>query len=668
MFNLPQSPIPIADTGIVGYRMIDLSTGLNPENFTQNTHTFRFTVDGNTYWIPQRSYIRIRAQFKKKVSDVETPIGRGDGVAPAYGFCSTLFQSLQHDMSGSTVSSITSYVPQIDALRYRTGKSDAWRKTMGPLTNAYSDFVTRQNLILRRTINEEDAKVIRYSKASFIQTPGTATMRNAADNGNLSSNWTATEAKFTVTDTPNYSWTANDKLLVDTSSPFNVAAGIQEGTAVSLITVSKHTTGGSQPEYTWKGYRDRVDIGDYINVYYKQDIQNAERRLVVHEYNPAGIGTVGNVVADRITILPGNTLSVAQNSTRSRVKIVGFANEDKIMVVWPNLPTLTTATQDFNFEIEHAHEKYDSVPATEVEFLWSPPLSMWQDIPHGIPASIHELRLTPSQEWQKNCVETTQEVPSTTKYDPKITEMKLFISVVDGPLAGTSDGKGQYVLNVSDWVCNAQQAPATQDVSLRLATYDVHASTTQLAFAIQSTSTSNSTKNPVSRLIGDRVSRNDLKLRRFFVQYAGQQRPTPDSDSTLVIATDAKDDKNWFTQRWYETLINTNAMYNPGGVESMQNWLSLGPYYYFNWPKPPTDISTRVSFNYTLENKDEVLNILLFSKSNTAHLISLSNGRVVGVETQNIFGMVTPSMVAPIGPQTSGGPLAMSGGRVHYRY
>jgi hypothetical protein len=48
IFNLPQAPTPISDTGVVGYRQIDLSTALNPQNFIQNTHTFRFSVDGNT--------------------------------------------------------------------------------------------------------------------------------------------------------------------------------------------------------------------------------------------------------------------------------------------------------------------------------------------------------------------------------------------------------------------------------------------------------------------------------------------------------------------------------------------------------------------------------------------------------------------------------------------
>jgi hypothetical protein len=235
-------------------------------------------------------------------------------------------------------------------------------------------------------------------------------------------------------------------------------------------------------------------------------------------------------------------------------------------------------------------------------------------------------------------------------------------------MAGSSDGKGQYCLNVSDWVCNAQQATANAGgTNLRLATYDVHASTTQLAFAFQNPGTSNSTKNPVSQF---RCQGNDqLKLSRFFIQYAGQQRPTPDSDQKIELKSNSFDNgsQNFLTQRWYETLINTNAMYNPGGVEPFPKWLSLGPYYYFNWPKPPTDISTRVSLQYVLANTD-VCNILLFSRNNTAHLISLSNGRVVGVETQNIFGMVTPTMATPLGPNSSGGPLAMSGGRMHYRY
>jgi hypothetical protein len=252
----------------------------------------------------------------------------------------------------------------------------------------------------------------------------------------------------------------------------------------------------------------------------------------------------------------------------------------------------------------------------------------------------------------------------------EITDMKLFISVVDGPMAGSSDGKGQYCLNVSDWVCNAQQAPAQTGLgSLRLATYDVHASTTQVAFAFQNASTSSNTKYPVSQFVceGD----EQLKLGRFFIQYAGQQRPTPDSDQSIDLKENGVDlaggSKNNLTQRWYETLINTNAMYNPGGVEPFPKWLSLGPYYFFNWPKPPTDISTRVSLQYVLDNT-KVCNILLFSRNNTAHLISLSNGRVVGVETQNIFGMVTPTMSTPLGPNSSGGPLAMSGGRMHYRY
>lgn len=591
IFNLPQAPTPISDTGVVGYRQIDLSTALNPANFIQNTHTFRFSVDGNTYWIPQRSYIRVRAKITR---DGTAPVTRGDGVAPAYGFCSALFQSLQHDMSGSTVSQLSSYVAQIDALRYRTSKSEAWRQTLGPLTNAYGDFVTRQNLILRSPLNEEDTKFVHCTKASFIANPPAANAIGAA-------------TTFAVTAISGDSFTAAGEIF-----SAGVAGTVAAGTATSHIALG----GGA----SWAAYSDRVRVGDFI--------------VCVYPADPAP----------------------------HRTKIIHIAGAT--LVVYPPIPDFAV-NAGLDFEIQHSVAKTSSVPAGEIEFLWSPPLSMWQDVSHGIPASIHELRLTPNQNFAKDCLEclNPRQSPSV-----QITDMRLFISVVDGPLAGSSDGKGQYVLNVSDWVCNASQAPINV-TNLRLATFDVHPSTTQLAFAFQNATTTG-INNPTSLYTS--LNGEEKKLGRFFIQYAGQQRPTPDSDSSL---TDSKLDtlgKNFFTQRWYETLINTNALFSPGGVESMATWLSNGPFYYFNWPKAPTDISTRVSVQYILENTTDNLNMLMFSRSNTAHLISLSNGRVVGVETQNIFGQVGPSMAAPLGPQTSGGPLGamtgMGGGRMSYRY
>jgi len=600
MFNLPQAPIPISDTGIVGYRMVDLSTGLVPSNFTQNTHTFRFTVDGNTYWVPQRSYIRIRAKFRKNIKATPTvfvPITRGDGVAPAFGFCATLFQSIAHDMSGTTVSQLTSYVPQIDTLRHRLMKGQTWRDTMGPYINAYSDFHTRQNMILRDGLSEEDTKFMHITKANLIHN---STSDVVGDNVTALS-------EISVSDHGPQMWSSDDDLVATLGG-----ANRTQGTLCSLIRM--HVTG------RWTAYSNILTVGDEITI-----------------------------ITDGFT---------------ERTKVLRISEDD--LIVYPSLPEANQTTS-LSFIIHHRIEKYDVTPSEEIEFLWSPPLSLWQDTAHGIPASIHELRLTPSQDWKKNCVETASDLARTDHVVVEITDMKLFISVVDGPMAGSSDGKGQYCLNVSDWVCNAQQATAPGGNNLRLATYDVHASTTQLAFAFQNTQTSSSTQYPVSQFRC--LSNDQLKLGRFFIQYAGQQRPTPDSDQKidLKVNTLVGGTQNLLTQRWYETLINTNAMYNPGGVEPFPKWLSLGPYYYFNWPKPPTDISTRVSLQYVLDNA-QVCNILLFSRNNTAHLISLSNGRVVGVETQNIFGMVTPTMSTPMGPNSSGGPLAMSGGRMHYRY
>jgi hypothetical protein len=170
----------------------------------------------------------VRAKITR---DGAAAVTRGDAVVPAYGFCSTLFQSLQHDMSGSTVSQLSSYVAQIDAMRYRTSKSEAWRESLGLLTNAYGDFVARQNLILRSPLNGEETKFVHCTKASFI---ANASAANAITNATT----------FAVTSISGDSFTATEMYA-------NAVAGtLAAGTATSHITMG----GGA----LWSAYADRL--------------------------------------------------------------------------------------------------------------------------------------------------------------------------------------------------------------------------------------------------------------------------------------------------------------------------------------------------------------------------------------------------------------------------
>ena len=604
IFALPQEPVPLASTGAISYRQVDLSTGLQVTNFTQNQHTFRWALDGNTWWIPQRSYIRVRAKFQR--SDKASPpvlraITASDGIAPSYGFCNTLFQSIQHDMSGSTVSSISNYVPQIDVLRYRTSKNESWRASLGASANCYQPFVARQNRILR-PVDSKDAvpQIVEYTRQSLQEyKPSTASLAII----------TATTCVSALSGV----LSMNEGLILSSV----VTAPTVLDKMVSSLTLS-----GSA---VWSAYPERIAIGDWI------------------------------IYSSSTTI-------------RHRSQIVSILGN--ILYVYPAVAD-AAASATWNIIVEHVIEKNETSSSNDIEFLWSPPLSLWQDVAHAIPSSVHELRLTANNNWKKDCVQTMSATQNDFA-DVQITDMKLFLSCVDGPPVGNT--AETYVLNMSDWTLNMSQVPQQASTASQiLATFDVSSSVTQLAFAFQSMEVSNQ-NNPVGLLVSSNGTA-EWGLRRFYIQYAGQQRPTPDSDSKFDQTNSVGFGNNssvvdYTTQRWMESIINTSQLYAPGGVETKEEWTNLGPYYYFAWPKNPSDISTRVSVNYTMDNSYlvagvktyELLNLLLFSRGNTAHQISLANGRVVGVQTELVFG--APTMTTP----QAGSGMAGGARNMMYKY
>ena len=635
LFVLPSAPIPLADTGAVSYRQIDLSTALSGTRFTQNQHVFRYALDGNTWWIPQRSYLRVRAKFfRKNVNNVAANVAddikvvantygvitEGDGVAPVYGFCSSLFQSMQHDMSGSTVSAISNYVPQIDTMRYRTSKNAAWRQTLGASSNCYESFFKRQQKILGSTVSRDAApEIIKYRRADIQANPD-----SSAPNESLAATSTITIAAGT------HSYRDDGNFGASVAEA--AGAGGAPARATSIVTLA---TGGN-----WQVMRagNRLQIGDFITLSY------------------GATAAINNVAAH-----------VRLETHRVQVLHITAA----VLHVYPSIPA-NALTLNFDFIIEHVIQKQDTLSSAEVEFLWSPPLSLWQDVTHALPSSVHELRLTANNNYENDCLEVLNP-GNKDKHGLEITDMKLFLGCVDGPPVGM-DEKQSYVLNMADWQLNMAPVAVSggPNSAMRPFTFDVTPSTTQLAFAFQSA-------DLASRLqsVSEFTSLNSdaqKGLARFYIQYAGQQRPTPDSDSIMTInnnnannaivqsETFANGSKDFSTQRWWETIINTNQLYSPGGTETRIEWFNLGPFYFFAWPKNPSDISTRVSIQLIMNNQVDMLNLLLFSRSNTAHQISLANGRVISVQTELVFG--SPSMVAPQG----GSGMAGGSRSMMYRY
>ena len=102
-------------------------------NFTNGSQYYNIDCAGNKWWIPSRSYFRIRCSLKK--GDGTTQLTLSDGIAPNYNLASCLWNSCEARIHGSPVSRVSEYVAQVDAIKNRTEKSRGWMKSVGLSTN-----------------------------------------------------------------------------------------------------------------------------------------------------------------------------------------------------------------------------------------------------------------------------------------------------------------------------------------------------------------------------------------------------------------------------------------------------------------------------------------------------------------------------------------------------
>jgi hypothetical protein len=120
-------------------------------NFSSGLQNYKWELGGSKWWVPSKSYFRIRASLTKANG---TALVMADDIAPAYGLCGNLFQSLDFKMADTTVCRIDRNVAQVDILNNRLTKSRSWNKSVGYSTNFYEqDFASRQALVCSDGLN-----------------------------------------------------------------------------------------------------------------------------------------------------------------------------------------------------------------------------------------------------------------------------------------------------------------------------------------------------------------------------------------------------------------------------------------------------------------------------------------------------------------------------------
>ena len=133
------SELESANQGIskMVYEQVVPMRDIQGNNFANGQINYRFQCSGQKWWVPSKSYIRTRFRLTK--GDGVTPVDLSDGVAPNMGLCANLFQSGEMRINDKTVSRISDFMPQVDALETRLSKSKSWIDSIGASSNWWQE-------------------------------------------------------------------------------------------------------------------------------------------------------------------------------------------------------------------------------------------------------------------------------------------------------------------------------------------------------------------------------------------------------------------------------------------------------------------------------------------------------------------------------------------------
>lgn len=517
-------------------------------NFPNGAIHFRFQTSGQKWWIPSKSYLRMRCQLTKGDG---TAVDTAFGAAPNMGFMSSLFQSGEMRINDKVISRVSDFMPQVDALETRLTKSKSWLDSVGESTNWWAES---QSLRLAEVASD------------------------------------GTVVKDTVGVVP------AETVAIDTTIGYAAASTVAYDAGTGVVTFAA----GAGPAVP--NTNVSFQVGDYL-------------------------------------ILTAGTIGDGALNVKLEVLVV---NANATMTVRADIGADIAANADIRFS--RARPNTLVAPASrrvgEFETVWQPPLSLFK-VGHALPSGRYELVLNPqtANAYQKRAIESVLGQASINPQLPggaanaanvqvNVVDFYLYVATVEGPRADDMT----YLLDLEQTRCQAEKIDTT---SFQQKNFDVSPSTFALTAAYQDLRAGENTALSVSKFksydnAAQPTSAEELKLNRFFINYAGQNLPAPDADPSFTAGTD------YTTQRYTETQIYSGAYYDTGGAEDIQEYHDRGAYYYFAWPRDGTDRSTRVNVHQQF-NAAEVANmrLLLFDHSKQVGRIRIQDGRVVDVQLED---------------------------------
>lgn len=258
------------------------------------------------------------------------------------------------------------------------------------------------------------------------------------------------------------------------------------------------------------------------------------------------------------------------------------------------------------------------------EMCWVPPFSAFK-LNKALPVGKYQISLTPETEdiIKIKAIESLVENPGNFHFH--IDEMNFYASTM---IAQRRDNYN-YVLNLDETECHPvilsgssgdiQVTVSPNTYAITVAFQDIEAGRKSLysdsKFKVRPTSGVN----------------QDLNLTSLQINYAGEDKPTPQADPSFNATTTV----DYFTQLYNNTLLYSGRYFSSGGAETLEEFRLRGGFYYFPFPKDDSDDSTRVAIRYSFSDlTSNQANLLVFEHRKNNARVTISNSEVTDVAVE----------------------------------
>lgn len=555
-------------------------------NFSAGEVTIPFSCQSPLWWDPRKSYVRmvINTSFPiPLVVPANTDTAQGSPFLPYMGVAPSYFQA-------ATLFSRASF------------------SMNGVIVSQVNDYLPQIHAFARRIL-KPDANIKTYEAALDFSDP----------------NFAARQAQVTLetglqtptVDTRNTTLGIYDLGVVLPAANQNVKITLNGAGTSAVILLS---AGALQPDATWAIWKRFVRQGTIVTAQLAA-AEGVSWQGVIQQYNIDS--------QTQVTLTVSNVSGVNGNN---QPNVIGVDNNSaNIFFTNPNPPAPVANTYEVFFQ---------------------PPLSLFESglmIPGG---SFNEVKLTPysSSVYQGRAVETLSPKLAGVDFQVQIQQMSLFLYTCAGPRI---DAPLTWLLPLDVCIMCSTQALTSGQNSQSQLLFDVPASTYCIGIALQNRNLNDTATSSTKFTVGypSRSAALEQSVSRLYVTFRSLTQPA--QLQTLEYKEDspifgnknppATAGRNFFVKRYMENALVNGLSFNPGGVESFQDFLASGPMYLSYWPGDASSQSSRVTVNITTSEDltgttpgSFGANVLLFAVYRQVGTISMEAGRITSIQVQDL--------------------------------